>query len=186
MGGLRKRIMPKQVAHREDTGERILRMVESPIEIVEATKFDISELLRLGWNGYKEMEFLAEGIEYDTSAVSKLYLSIMDKPELGVIYAAKHPKIEKKLVGRIVAVVSPFLHNPSHNCIYVIGVFVDKKFRGQKIGGELMERVKQWAVKRDIKIYVVHHRTKSGPKIRENLERDDFKPLETLYYKVIK
>lgn len=150
-----------------------------------ATKFDISELLRLAWSGYKEMEFFNKGIEYDVSAVSKLTLSIIDSERVGCVFVVESPTKEGRLLGRIIAIKNPLFHNPSVMTAHVLGIFVDRKYRGHGIGKLLLAAAMEWAKSENIGIFIAHHRTTSGDGYKKTLVDNGFEPFETMYFKVV-
>lgn len=159
--------------------------MDSEINIRLANNLDISELLRLAWDGYKEMAFYEEGVEYDPHMVGKLMLSIIQSGgSRGVIYVADHPKKEGKIIGRIMLFKDPIYHNPSFVAVHVIGLNVDKKWRGKGIGKRLINEAEVWAKQAGSIMMTMQLRHSGGDKVKAMYEGLGFKPVETMYYKM--
>lgn len=155
------------------------------IEIVEATKFDISELLRLSWTEFKELGLLDDGIEFSTEAMAKVLLDIMADPLKGVVFVAKHPTKEKKFVGKVIAAIGPFHYNPSLRVAWLADLWIEKKFRGKDIDLELMARANGWAMDAKVELVAVQAPQMNIRKHERKLFEAGFKPLETIMYKRI-
>ena len=156
------------------------------LKIRPANNLDISELLRLGWEAFKELEWATLKIEYNVGAVSKQYLDVIESNgSKGIIYVAEHPTKERKLIGLINVIRQGMFHNPNYEIGHVIQTIVDKKFRGSGLGKKLLKEIEEWALSIGVEMIIIHSHKEAGRNIRNQFAEEGFKQLEAAYYKLL-